>query len=159
MMKLDERYLSFCTVLEKEKKTNLRSIKTCFTLLSVAKKIDQKCAQRLLKFELSESRLIILVLLKEYTELPLQDISKLLGIKKASTTTLISSLVEDHLIRKRNFNADKRIYLVSLTESGSKLVEKVLSQHSIWIEKITNNLTEDEMNSFNKVLNKIYNNI
>ncbi|QYN42498.1 MarR family winged helix-turn-helix transcriptional regulator [Gilliamella sp. ESL0443] len=158
-MKLDERYLSFCTVLEKEKKTNLRRIKTCFTLLSVAKKIDQQCAQRLLKFKLSESRFIILVLLKEYTKLPLQDISKLLGIKKASTTTLISSLVEDRLIQKQNFNADKRIYLVSLTDSGAQLVEKVLSQHSIWIEKMTNSLTEDEMNSFNKILNKIYKNI
>lgn len=98
-------------------------------------------------------------MLKEYTKLPLQDISKLLGIKKASTTTLISSLVEDRLIQKQNFNADKRIYLVSLTDSGAQLVEKVLSQHSIWIEKMTNSLTEDEMNSFNKILNKIYKNI
>ena len=64
-MQLENRYLSFCNILEKEKIVDLEKIKTCFTLLSVANTIDSECAKRLQEFQLSESRLIILFLLKE----------------------------------------------------------------------------------------------
>nr|WP_279032422.1 MarR family transcriptional regulator [Snodgrassella alvi] len=155
-MQLENRYLSFCNVLEKEKIVDLDKIKTCFTLLSVANTIDIECAKRLQQFHLSESRLIILVLLKEYPELSLQEIAKLLGITKASTTTLISSLVNEKLISKRTASQDKRISLVSLTDTGTKLVKEILHQHSQWIEKITQNLSAEELTIFKKILQQIH---
>ena len=158
-MQLENRYLSFCNILEKEKIVDLEKIKTCFTLLSVANTIDSECAKRLQEFQLSESRLIILVLLKEYQELPLQDIAKLLGITKASTTTLISSLVNDRLISKRNDQNDRRIYQVSLTQAGTNLLAETLRQHSLWSEKMTTNLSEKDITTFKKVLQQIYKNV
>lgn len=158
-MQLENRYLSFCNILKKENTINLEKIRTCFTLLSVSNLIDIECSKRLQQFELSESRLIILVLLQEYQELSLQEIAKHLGITKASTTTLISSLVNKQLISKRNDKKDKRITLVSLTSAGTVLLTETLKQHSLWIEKITNNLSDNDVAIFKKVLSQIYENV
>ncbi|WP_334325279.1 MarR family winged helix-turn-helix transcriptional regulator [Gilliamella apicola] len=158
-MQLENRYLSFCNILKKENTINLEKIRTCFTLLSVSNLIDIECSKRLQQFDLSESRLIILVLLQEYQELPLQEIAKKLGITKASTTTLISSLVNKQLISKRNDKKDKRITLVSLTAAGTDLLTETLKQHSLWIEKITNNLSDNDVAIFKKVLSQIYENV
>ena len=158
-MQLENRYLSFCNILKKENTINLEKIRTCFTLLSVSNLIDIECSKRLQQFHLSESRLIILVLLQEYQELPLQEIAKRLGITKASTTTLISSLVNKQLISKRNDKKDKRITLVSLTSAGTDLLTETLKQHSLWIEKITNNLSDNDVAIFKKVLSQIYENV
>lgn len=158
-MQLKNRYLSFCNILKKENTINLEKIRTCFTLLSVSNLIDIECSKRLQQFDLSESRLIILVLLQEYQELSLQEIAKHLGITKASTTTLISSLVNKQLISKRNDKKDKRITLVSLTSAGTDLLTETLKQHSLWIEKITNNLSDNDVAIFKKVLSQIYENV
>ena len=158
-MQLENRYLSFCNILKKENTINLEKIRTCFTLLSVSNLIDIECSKRLQQFHLSESRLIILVLLQEYQELSLQEIAKKLGITKASTTTLISSLVNKQLISKRNDKKDKRITLVSLTAAGTDLLTETLKQHSLWIEKITNNLSDNDVAIFKKVLSQIYENV
>ena len=158
-MQLENRYLSFCNILKKENTINLEKIRTCFTLLSVSSLIDIECSKRLQQFHLSESRLIILVLLQEYQELSLQEIAKKLGITKASTTTLISSLVNKQLISKRNDKKDKRITLVSLTSAGTVLLTETLKQHSLWIEKITNNLSDNDVAIFKKVLSQIYENV
>ena len=158
-MQLENRYLSFCNILKKENTINLEKIRTCFTLLSVSNLIDIECSKRLQQFDLSESRLIILVLLQEYQELSLQEIAKHLGITKASTTTLISSLVNKQLISKRNDKKDKRITLVSLTSAGTVLLTETLKQHSLWIEKITNNLSDNDVAIFKKVLSQIYENV
>lgn len=158
-MQLENRYLSFCNILKKENTINLEKIRTCFTLLSVSSLIDIECSKRLQQFDLSESRLIILVLLQEYQELSLQEIAKHLGITKASTTTLISSLVNKQLISKRNDKKDKRITLVSLTSAGTDLLTETLKQHSLWIEKITNNLSDNDVAIFKKVLSQIYENV
>lgn len=158
-MQLENRYLSFCNILKKENTINLEKIRTCFTLLSVSNLIDIECSKRLQQFDLSESRLIILVLLQEYQELSLQEIAKKLGITKASTTTLISSLVNKQLISKKNDKKDKRITLVSLTSAGTDLLTETLKQHSLWIEKITNNLSDNDVAIFKKVLSQIYENV
>lgn len=158
-MQLENRYLSFCNILKKENTINLEKIRTCFTLLSVSNLIDIECSKRLQQFHLSESRLIILVLLQEYQELSLQEIAKHLGITKASTTTLISSLVNKQLISKINDKKDKRITLVSLTSAGTDLLTETLKQHSLWIEKITNNLSDNDVAIFKKVLSQIYENV
>ena len=158
-MQLENRYLSFCNILKKENTINLEKIRTCFTLLSVSNLIDMECSKRLQQFDLSESRLIILVLLQEYQELSLQEIARHLGITKASTTTLISSLVNKQLISKRNDKKDKRITLVSLTAAGTDLLTETLKQHSLWIEKITNNLSDNDVAIFKKVLSQIYENV
>ena len=158
-MQLENRYLSFCNILKKENTINLEKIRTCFTLLSVSNLIDIECSKRLQQFDLSESRLIILVLLQEYQELSLQEIAKHLGITKASTTTLISSLFNKKLISKRNDKKDKRITLVSLTSAGTVLLTETLKQHSLWIEKITNNLSDNDVAIFKKVLSQIYENV
>ena len=158
-MQLENRYLSFCNILKKENTINLEKIRTCFTLLSVSNLIDIECSKRLQQFDLSESRLIILVLLQEYQELSLQEIAKHLGITKASTTTLISSLVNKQLISKINDQKDKRITLVSLTSAGTVLLTETLKQHSLWIEKITNNLSDNDVAIFKKVLSQIYENV
>ncbi|MBI0028182.1 MarR family transcriptional regulator [Gilliamella sp. B14448G11] len=158
-MQLENRYLSFCNILKKENTINLEKIRTCFTLLSVSNLIDIECSKRLQQFDLSESRLIILVLLQEYQELSLQEIAKKLGITKASTTTLISSLVNKQLISKKNDKKDKRITLVSLTSAGTVLLTETLKQHSLWIEKITNNLSDNDVAIFKKVLSQIYENV
>lgn len=158
-MQLEQKYLSFCNILGKANTIDVNKIKTCFTLLSVANSIDLECSKRLQEFHLSESRLIILVLLNEYYELSLHQIAHFLGISKASTTTLVNALINNKLINKKIDQEDKRVSLVSLTDQGAKLLDKILQKHSAWIEKITTNISTKDITKFERILQQIHLNV
>ena len=49
--------------------------------------------------------------------------------------------------------------MVSLTAAGTDLLTETLKQHSLWIEKITNNLSDNDVAIFKKVLSQIYENV
>lgn len=72
---------------------------------------------------------------------------------------MISSLVNDQLISKRNDQNGKRIYLVSLTQAGTQLLEESLKQHGLWIEKITQNLSDEDITTFKRILQQIHDNV
>ena len=89
----------------------------------------------------------------------MQEIAKLLGITKASITTLVSSLINDELVSKRNDENDKRISIICLTPAGMDLLTETLKEHRFWIEKITNNLSDNDVAIFKKVLSQIHENV
>lgn len=157
-MNLGKRYNSLRNIIQKSKEVDITAITACFTLLSVSNKIDQECAERLSKYQLSESRFIILALLFEYESLMPIEIANLTGVTKPTITSLITSLVKDNLINKIHVPSDHRKFQIALTEKGRNLIQRVFKEHSYWIASITKNLTNSEMEYLTNILNKIFGN-
>ena len=157
-MKLEKKYSSLTNIIKKHVMVDISAVKACFSLLSAGNRIDKECAKRLGVYQLSESRFMILTLLFEYEVLSPVEIANLSGVTKPTTTSLITSLEKDGLIKRSNAPSDGRKLEITLTEEGRELIQKVFQEHSYWIANITKNLTDSEMETLVCILDKMFRN-
>ncbi|ABX30764.1 transcriptional regulator, TrmB [Petrotoga mobilis SJ95] len=89
----------------------------------------------------------------------LSDISKRLGVTKSTTTGLIRRLeIAGYLVREKS-KKDKRVYVVQITQDGTNIIENVIKNRVILMEKVYEKLGEKErsveiLNEINKILNE-----
>jgi DNA-binding MarR family transcriptional regulator len=83
------------------------------------------------------------------------EIANRLGFSKASVTTGINRLVELGFVVKTQSESDKRIFHVSLTETGDKLVAAKFQTLKEYGEFIRSALSADEARQFEAILTKL----
>lgn len=155
---LTKKYRTFIESIHYQNPDNLEHVELCMKLLSTAKTIDCLCAEKLEKYQLSESRLLVLILLKDKGALTPQVLADLCGVSNASITQQLNTLFNDKLIKKKDVLEDKRKYMVLLTEKGSSVIKRAFTEHSNWIKSITKTLSKDEINLLSTILEKIVTN-
>lgn len=74
--------------------------------------------------------------------------------KMSDTSRIVERLLVKGLVRKTPCAADKRLVDVSISEKGRKLLEK-LDKFELEIDDILCNLSESEITTLNKLLDKI----
>lgn len=156
---LDQKYTTFIELIRQRRPENLHHIELCMKLLSATKAIDRSCAAQLDEYDLSESRLLVLTLLKEKGALTPQVIADFCGVSKASMTQQINTLFNDGMIEKSEVLEDKRKYAVLLTDKGRDIIERAFAEHTTWIKSITKSLSDDEMTQLDAILSKIIINV
>lgn len=156
---LEVKHQTLIDLIGQKRSDNLEHLKLCMKLLSTTMAIDRSCAERLHKYQLSESRLLVLSLLQEKGSLTPQELAEASGVSKASMTQQLNTLFKDQLIEKQAVIDDKRKYAVILTNAGKQLIARALEEHSAWINTITNTLTPEEMMQLDHILGKIITNV
>jgi DNA-binding MarR family transcriptional regulator len=76
--------------------------------------------------------------------------------KMSDTSRIVDRLVVKALVKKTVCPEDKRLVDVSITDKGKKLLDK-LDKYETEIDAIFGNLSETEVRSLNKLLDKIRN--
>lgn len=155
-MKLETKYHSLMNIIEKHKVGDATALSACFSLLSAGNKIDKACATRLAVHQLSESRFLLLTLLFEYGALSPLALAQLSGVTKPTITSLTTALEKEGLIIRSDVAEDGRKFEISLTEAGRTLIGVVFQDHSRWITRITQNLSQQEMNLLVGLLDKMF---
>ena len=74
--------------------------------------------------------------------------------KMSDTSRIVDRLVKKGLVKKVICKADRRLVDVSISESGSQLLEK-LDQYSDEMEAIISNLSHEEAATLNGLLDKL----
>ena len=74
--------------------------------------------------------------------------------KMSDTSRIVDRLVKKGLVKKVTCKADRRLVDVSISESGSQLLEK-LDQYSDEMEAIISNLSHEEATTLNGLLDKL----
>jgi DNA-binding MarR family transcriptional regulator len=85
------------------------------------------------------------------------EIASKLNITKASVTTGINKLIKLGYVIKTQSSEDKRVFHVSLTEAGRRLIKAKYQALKQYGEFINASLSEDEAKQFEKTLIKLAN--
>lgn len=71
-------------------------------------------------------------------------ISNALSIRQSSATNLLARLHKKGLVTKRGLRSDRRLVRISLTESGSKTLERLAAQRDKLLSKVLASMPKSE---------------
>ncbi|MBU9713906.1 MarR family winged helix-turn-helix transcriptional regulator [Evansella tamaricis] len=101
----------------------------------------------------------IMIRLWEEDGLTQNKLSQLTGRDQPSVSRLINNMERNGLVVRMEHPVDKRINLIFLTPKGKKMQIGLIEQAQQTIEDISQNITDEDMNTFLKVLTKIDQNL
>jgi len=88
-----------------------------------------------------------------------RELAQSMNIKDASATRLLDRMERDGFVRREKNPQDRRITLAILTKKGKEMREKLLPEGEKFSNTLLNGITEEELQVFDAVLNKMVNNI
>jgi DNA-binding MarR family transcriptional regulator len=84
-----------------------------------------------------------------------REIAKSQAVSKATVTSLLITLEKRGLVRRKSSKVDKRLVIVSLTETGKSLIEWLFPKFNQVESELASMLTESEQESLAHLLRKI----
>ncbi len=124
-----------------------------WTYREMQKAYDQVLAQ----YGLSESKFIILMFLNSAEENSLlpSELAEKLGASRATITKLLNSMEKEHWVKKIPSLIDKRAVQIQMTDQGKEVLEAFLPDNFEFVNTLTEELSEEEIDQFFYLLNKI----
>lgn len=87
------------------------------------------------------------------------DIANCLCRDKAQVTRLVNTTINQELVKKSPNPEDKRSQLLVLTDKGEEVMGKVSNIDRDILQRMTKGMTEDELEQFSKIANKMAKNL
>lgn len=97
--------------------------------------------------------------LREDGQVNQSELSARLGIEKASSTRLLDDLAKKKLIHRDRNEKDRRMILVSLTESGRITIDQAMETARIVANLAMTGVEEDELRQFFLTLDRMIGNL
>lgn len=126
-----------------------------FLLRRICFKVKVAGRKVLKDFDITPSQFDILQRLFFVGEMRLTDLSEALGITKGTTSGIVKRLIEYGYIKRVRSQLDKRVYNLSITEDGRKIINKVIKKRVQYIKSVFESLDEEIKNNFLNYLRKI----
>lgn len=119
----------------------------------VEKKIRRKLSD---EFETTLPRFDVMATLdRANSKMTMGELSKKLLVSKGNVTWVVSSLVNQGLVKREQGKNDKRTHYLSLTVKGRREFEAQARAHRRWVMDIFSGLNEQEMIKMTKKLSKL----
>ncbi len=93
--------------------------------------------------------------LGQYGSMNMKSLSEKLGVTTGTTTVTVDRLEKNQYAQRESVKADRRMYLISLTEKGLIAYREHHDYHNHLTEQILSVLSEDESIQFLALLRKI----
>jgi DNA-binding MarR family transcriptional regulator len=88
---------------------------------------------------------------------PSNELAKELSCNASNMTGLIDRMIESNWVYRERSSEDRRVWMVKLTEEGSKLKTTLLPQHQHNINQTMSILNKEELLSLKDILLKLMN--
>ena len=82
-----------------------------------------------------------------------------MNVTDSSAGRLIDRLERDGLIERNRNESDRRVIYIKLTKNGDDLITELLPYGEIFNNDLTNDISEEELKIFDKVLKKMQSNV
>ena len=126
------------------------------------KKASEKIQQSILdvlqqNYQLSEGKFCTLLVLHQHGELGIapSELAAKVGVTRATISNMLRRMERDGLVDINPAAQDGRSKVVSLTQAGYELMEKVLPPHYLRVSKLMEKLTEAEQKELIMLLEKL----
>lgn len=88
-----------------------------------------------------------------------KELSKKMSIKESTAARLIDRMERDGLVIRQRNEEDRRAFNLVLTEKGLEYRKELLPEGEKFNEIVSQNISEEEMLTFMKVLDKMVDNL
>lgn len=112
-------------------------------------------AQHFKAFDLTPPQFGVLEALAHLGPMKMCDIGNKLLMSGANVTGVVDRLEKKGLVRRVSDAEDRRMFLIHLTEGGSKLIASFFPKHAEQIEAFTRVLTAKEKHQLTELLKKL----
>lgn len=97
----------------------------CFPLYACTKEVIRQYSKRLDPYNLTYTQYIVMLVLWEHHEIPFADLAKRVYLDSGTLTPLLKKLEAKGFITRHRSDADERCVVITITEEGAALQEKV----------------------------------
>ena len=97
----------------------------------------------------------VLLILSRHDQLRMGDISQIMAISRPNLTPLIDKLTEKKLVNRLPDAKDRRVTYISITKTGTDLLQKENDAICQNIEKKLGHLTDDDLRTISNSLSAI----
>ncbi|CAI8227473.1 MAG: HTH-type transcriptional regulator MhqR [Arcobacter lacus] len=133
-----------------------KSMKTVLRLERTGLKIHNKTVSYLAQHDLTFNQFKVLEVLYHMGDLNVSSITKLTMSTPGNTTVVIRNLKRDGWITSIKDPNDSRASILTITEKGTQIIEKVFPQHSKNLHNMFEILNDTELDTLYELLNKVY---
>lgn len=109
----------------------------------------------LFKARVTMPQVVVLDVLFRHPESKMTELARAINVTTAAVTGIIERLVRDGYVKRLSDPADRRITKVSLTGKGASTMRKMNEHRKHVTEKIFGMITEEERESYIKILEHI----
>lgn len=131
------------------------SNKPFLLLMHTSKKIQEKIRDDINKSGLNITEFSVLEVLYHKGQQTIQQIGSSILVSSSSMTYVIDKLEQRGLIKRSPCPSDRRVIHVTLTESGTELMEQIMPVHHEMVDSMFESLTQDEAEELAELLKKI----
>ncbi|MBK0084553.1 MarR family transcriptional regulator [Lactococcus sp. S64] len=129
----------------------------CFSLYTTSRAIQRLYIPALEKHHLTYPQYLVLVSLYDLGKISIKRIGKELDLASNTLTPMLKRMEEYGLVKRERSKDDERIVLLTITNFGRTLREKVSDLPQILINK--SGLSDGEWHDLTRLLEKLYQNI
>lgn len=127
-------------------------------MTSLHKNLHKYLKYKLKNIQLKKEEVHFLHYISEHDSVEQNNLSQCFNVDKSTTTRRVKKLIKHGYI-KRKINADDhRKYVLFSTKKGRELSNHILELFRIWNNEITKDITNEEIDFFKSISNKIITN-
>jgi DNA-binding MarR family transcriptional regulator len=87
--------------------------------------------------------------------LKMSELSGVLKVSNGNVTGIIDRLVHEGHVERITIKGDRRAYLASLTDKGSKKFQEYALEHEMWINELLSDISLDDAKMITSLLSSI----
>jgi len=132
-----------------------RALKTYVKLMRAAESMTARIHRHLSSTGLTISQFAVLEALYQLGPLSQREIGKKILRSSGNITMVIDNLEKNGLVRRERHEADRRFFIVHLTDKGYHLINKIFPPHAAVIAKDLGVLTAAEQDALARLCKKL----
>ena len=133
-----------------------KSMRTVVRLEKASLKITNKTLSYLSQHGLTFNQFKVLEVLYHRGDLNISAITKLTMSTPGNITVVVKNLKRDEWITSIKDPNDNRASILTITQNGKEIIEKVFPEHSKNLYKAMEVLSDEELDTLYKLVNKVY---
>lgn len=126
-----------------------RVIHNSYQAIITALKLDMK------NYDMNDTEFMVMELLLSKGPQTIQTVAKKINLTSGSMTYVVKELIEKDFLQKERCKTDNRVWYLTLTETGKKIIQSALLRHSSYVNELFSPLTELEKQQLIMLLKKI----
>ncbi|NVJ54487.1 MAG: MarR family transcriptional regulator [Campylobacteraceae bacterium] len=133
-----------------------KSMKTIIRIERIRSKFHNRLVNYLNEFNLTFNQFKVLEVLYHRGDLNIGSITKLTMSTPGNITVVVKNLKRDGWITTISDPEDKRASILTITQKGMEVIEKVFPSHAKNLKKSLEVLSDEELDTLYELLNKVY---
>lgn len=126
----------------------------CFITNRVSKAMSEEFNERLLEYGMTRVQWIAMYYLLKHGRLSQRELGEKMDIKESTVARLVDRIEKEGHIERIKDSSDRRVTYLELTEKGRERIENLLPVGEKMSQDFAKEITEEEFDIFNRVLDK-----